>query len=90
MNCLHLLNRSLGGCNRAGLKCFAEETNLLDLLKVKQQCLSNPACNIVTVMVCLCLHDIFLNISKQPAGRIFTIYFDFYELLLKLKPSHMK
>ena len=38
--CLYSLNRS----NRAGMKCFAEETNLSALLTVKQQCVSHPAC----------------------------------------------
>ena len=37
------------------------------------------------VRVCL-----YLNNLKYPAGRIFTIYFDFYEYLVRLKPSHMK
>jgi len=52
-SCLYSLNRSLGGCNSASLKCFAEEINLLDLLRVKQQCLSHPACSLVTISTLL-------------------------------------
>ena len=44
--CLYLLNMS----NRAGLKCFAEQTNLSALLTVKQECVSHPACSVVTTL----------------------------------------
>jgi hypothetical protein len=49
------LNRS----NTAGLKCFAEETKLSALLAVKQQCVSHPACSLVTALTELSLFKHF-------------------------------
>jgi len=53
--CLCSLNMS----NRAGLKYFAEKTNLSALLTVKQQCVSHPACTLVTTLTVLSLFKHF-------------------------------
>jgi len=41
------------------MKCFAEETNLSALLTVKQQCVSHPACSLVTTLTVLSLFKHF-------------------------------
>ena len=73
--CLYPLNRS----NRAGLKCFAEETNLSALLTVKQQCVSHPACSLVTTLTVLSLFKHF----KVACWQNFHHLLDCYGCLVK-------
>jgi hypothetical protein len=65
---------------------FCTTDKSLSLLTVKKQSVSHPACSsVTTVRVCL-----YLSILKYPAGRIFSIYFNFYEFSVRLKPSQMQ